>query len=140
VFVERPAGSDWRIGRVPAAGGAPAFTPLRKGRAPAMLSVHGDVFYYEGNGHEVRRLSPDLQRERSLASGFVCSPIAVSTHVYCAQVEGLFELRDGERPRRLVPGSAQRMVTELAATPKRLLWVVDAGPDQLEVRELRSEP
>jgi hypothetical protein len=140
VFVERPAGSDWRIGRVPAGGGAPAFTPLRSGRAPAMLSVDGDVFYYEGNGREVRRLSPDLQRERSLASGFVCSPLAVSTHVYCAQVEGLFELRDGERPRRLVPGSAQHMITELSATPKRVLWVVDAGADRLEVRELSLQP
>ena len=28
------------------------------------------------------------------------------------------------------------MVTELAATPKRLLWIVDAGADKLEVREL----
>ena len=135
-FVERPAGSDWRIGRVPADGGAAAFTPLRKGRAPAMLVAHRDLYYYDGNGHEVRRLSPDLQHERSLASGFVCSPIAVSAHVYCAQVEGLFELRADERPRRLVPGSLARVVTDLAATPKRLLWIVDAGADKLEVREL----
>jgi len=139
-FVERPAGSDWRIGRVPAAGGAPAFTPLRKGRAPSMLVAHRDVYYYDGNGYEVRRLSPDLQREWSLASGFVCSPIAVSTHVYCAQLEGLYELRPDERPRRLVPGGAARAVTELAATPKRLLWIIDAGPDQLEVRELALSP
>jgi hypothetical protein len=135
-FVERPAGSDWRIGRVPTAGGPPAFTPLRKGRAPAMLVAHRDLTYYDGNGHEVRRLSPDLQHERSLASGFVCSPIAVSAHVYCAQVEGLFELRADERPRRLVPGSIARVVTDLAATPKRLLWILDAGADRLEVREL----
>ena len=136
-FVERPAGSDWRIGRVPFAGGAPAFTPLRKGRAPAMLVAHRDLYYYDGNGQEVRRLSPDLQHEWSLASGFVCSPIAVSAHVYCAQVEGLYELRADERPRRLVPGSIARVVTDLAATPKRLLWIVDAGADRLEVNELR---
>ncbi len=135
-FVERPAGGDWRIGRVPAAGGAPAFTPLRKGRAPAALAAHRDLYYYDGNGYEVRRLSPDLQHERSLASGFVCSPIAVSNHVYCAQVDGLFELRADERPRRLVPGSAARVVSDVAATPKRLLWIVDAGADKLEVREL----
>ncbi len=135
-FVERPAGSDWRIGRLPFAGGAPAFTPLRKGRAPAMLVAHRDLHYYDGNGQEVRRLSPDLQHEWSLASGFVCSPIAVSAHVYCAQVEGLYELRADERPRRLVPGSIARVVTDLAATPKRLLWIVDAGADKLEVRDL----
>jgi hypothetical protein len=138
-FVERTAAtatSGWRIGRVPAAGGAPTFTSLRAGRAPAMLVGQGDLFYYQGDGYEVRRLSPDLQRERSLASGFVCSPIAVSAYVYCAQVEGIFELRPDERPRRLVPGGAGRMVTDLAATPRRLLWIVDAGPDRLEVREL----
>jgi len=135
-FVERPAGSDWRIGRVPFAGGAPAFTPPRKGRAPAVLVAHHNLFYYEGNGYEVRRLSPDLQHERSLVSGFVCSPITVSTHVYCAQVEGLFELRAEERPHRLVPGSIARVVTDLAATPKRLLWILDAGADKLEVRDL----
>jgi len=139
-FVERPAGADWRIGTVQADGGAPAFTPLRKGRAPSMLVARGDLFYYEGNGQEVRRLSPDLQHERSLASGFVCSPIAVSAHVYCAQVEGLFELRVDERPRRLVPGGPARLVADLAATPKRLLWIVDAGPDRLEVRELALPP
>ena len=73
-----------------------------------------------GNSFQVRRLSPDLRREQALASGIVCSPIAVSAHVYCAQVEGIFELRAGERPRRLVPGSIARVVTELAATPTRL--------------------
>jgi len=139
-FVDRPAGADWRIGTVLAGGGAGRFTPLRKGRAPSMLVARGDLFYYEGNGYEVRRLSPDLQHERSLVSGFVCSPIAVSAHVYCAQVEGLFELRADERPRRLVPGGPARLVTDLAATPKRLLWIVDAGPDRLEVRELALSP
>jgi hypothetical protein len=135
-FVERPAGSDWRIGRTRAGGGEATFTALRSGRAPAMLVAHRDIYFYDGNSLQVRRLSPDLQREQALVSGFVCSPIAVSAHVYCAQVEGIFELRAGEPPRRLVPGSAARMVTELAATPKRLLWVVDAGAEKLEVKEL----
>ncbi len=135
-FVERPAGSDWRIGRVRAGGGEATFTALRPGRAPAMLVAHGGVYFYDGNSFQVRRLSPDLQREQALVSGFVCSPIAVSEHVYCAQVEGIFELRAGEPPRRLVPGNAARMVTELAATPKRLLWVADAGAETLEAREL----
>jgi len=139
-FVERPAGADWRIGRVRTGGGEATFTAARQGRAPSMLAAHGDIYYYDGNTYQVRRLSPDLQRERALASSFVCSPIAVSAHVYCAQVEGIFELRDGERPRRLVPGSVARVVTELAATPTRLLWVADAGADKLELLELPLAP
>jgi hypothetical protein len=135
-FVERPAGTDWRIGRVASGGGEPTFSTARQGRAPSMLAVQRDVYYYDGNTLQVRRLSPDLQREQALASSFVCSPIAVSVHVYCAQVDGIFELRAGERPRRLVPGSMARVVTELAATPTRLLWVVDAGADKLELLEL----
>jgi hypothetical protein len=135
-FVERPAGETWRIGRVPRPGGTATFTPPRSGRAPAMLAAGRDIHYYDGKRFEVHRLSPDLQRERTLASGFVCSPIAAAAHVYCAQPEGIFELRADERPRRLVPGSTERPVTELAATATRLLWVVDAGADKLEVRAL----
>jgi hypothetical protein len=135
-FVERPAGAAWRIGRVRASGGVPTFTAPQQGRAPAMLAARRDIHYYYGSRFEVRRLSADLQREAALASGFVCSPIAVSEHVYCAQVEGIFELRAGERPRRLVPGSTGRLVTDLAAGAGRLIWVVDAGPDRLEVHTL----
>ena len=135
-FVERPPGDSWRIGRVPRPGGAATFTPPRSGRAPAMLASGHDIHYYDGNRLEVHRLSPDLHRERTLASGFVCSPIAVAAHVYCAQPEGIFELRADERPRRLVPGNTERPVTDLAASATRLLWVVDAGADKLEVRGL----
>ena len=134
-FVERPAGTDWRIGRIrPTVGGTPEFTVLRSGRAPAMLAGRHDLVFYDGNRFEVRRLSLDLRHERTPVSGFICSPVAVSEHIYCAQPDGIFELRPDERPRRLVSGNAQRLVTDLAATPKRLLWVVDAGPDKLEVR------
>jgi hypothetical protein len=135
-FVERPAGAGWRIGRVPRAGGDATFTAARDGRPPSMLAAARDIHYYDGNRQEVRRLSPDLQRERTLASGFVCSPIAVSAHVYCAQVDGIFELRLDERPRRIVVGNAGALATDLAATPKRLFWVVDAGADRLEVRSI----
>jgi hypothetical protein len=141
VFAERPAGADWRIGRVRATGGAPEFTALRPGRVPAMLlGGRDDVTFYDGNRLEVHRLSLDLQRERTLASGFICSPVAVAKYVTCVQPEGIFELRPDERPRRLVPGSTARLVTEIAATPKRLLWVVDAGADKLELRALPLLP
>jgi len=135
-FVERPAAAGWRIGRVAAAGGAPAFMPPRDGRPPAMLAAGRDLAFYTGAGYEVHRLSLDFAHERTIASGFVCSPLAVAEHVYCAQVEGIFELRTGERPRRLVPGSAQRLVTDIAVGATHLTWIVDAGPDKLEVRAL----
>jgi hypothetical protein len=136
-FVERPGGADWRIGRIRAIGGTPEFTTPRSGRAPAMLAGRHDLVFYDGNRFEVRRLSLDLRRERTPASGFICSPVAVSeAHIYCAQPEGIFQLRPDERPRRLVSGDAQRPVTDLAVTPKRLLWIVDAGADKLEVRAL----
>jgi hypothetical protein len=135
-FVERPSGSGWRIGRVRATGGAATFTSLRDGRAPAMLAGRRDVTFYDGNRREVHRLSLDLQQERTLASNFVCSPLAVTDRIYCAQVEGIFELRPDEPPRRLVPGSTVRLVTELAATATHLYWIVDAGPEQLELRSL----
>ena len=136
-FVERPAGTDWRIGRIrPTGDGTPEFTAPRSGRAPAMLAGRRDLVFYDGNRFEVRRLSLDLRHEWTPVSGFICSPVAVSEHIYCAQPDGIFELRPDERPRRLVSGNAQRLVTDLAATPKRLLWIVDAGADKLEVRAL----
>ena len=136
-FVERPAGKDWRIGRIRlTVGGTPEFTAPRSGRAPAMLAGRHDLVFYDGSRFEVRRLSLDLRHERTPASGFICSPVAVSEHIYCAQPDGIFELRADERPHRLVSGDAQRLVTDLAATPKRLLWIVDVGADELEVRSL----
>jgi hypothetical protein len=136
-FVERPAGTDWRIGRIrPTVGDTPEFTAPRSGRAPAMLAGRRDLVFYDGNRFEVRRLSLDLRHERTTVSGFICSPVAVSEHIYCAQPDGIFELRADERPRRLVPGSTERPVTDLAASATRLLWVVDVGADRLEVRAL----
>jgi hypothetical protein len=139
-FVERPAGADWRIGRVGAAGGAATFTPLRKGRAPSMLAARGELAFYEGARFEVHRLSLDLARERTPVSGFVCSPLAMAENIYCAQVDGIFELGPDPPPRRLVPGSPARLVTDLAVGPKRLYWIVDAGADKLEVQSLPLSP
>lgn len=136
-FVERPAGTDWRIGRIrPTVAATPEFTAPRSGRPPAMLAGRHDLVFYDGNRFEVRRLSLDLRHERTPVSGFICSPVAVTEQIYCAQPDRNLELRPDQRPRRLVSGNAQRLVTDLAATPKRLLWIVDAGADKLEVRAL----
>jgi len=137
VFVEGLAGGQWRMGRVGISGGPATFTALRKGRAPAMLTGRSAITYYAGSGYEVRRLSPDLQREETLSRNFVCTPLAVAEPVViCASVEGLFALQPGAPPRRLVAGSAERLITDVAASPRRVVWTVDAGPDSVEVRSL----
>lgn len=135
-FVERPSETEWRIGGVPTSGGMPAFTNSRPGRAPSMLVARDDLYYYDGNQREVRRLTPDLQREETLVSGFVCSPLAVAAKVYCANVEGIFELVPGTRPRGLVKLAKNRFATSLAATASHLYWVNDAGPDELQVNSV----
>ena len=135
-FVERPAGTDWRIGAVPLAGGAPLFTAARPGRAPAMLAVNGDLAFYVGAGFEVHRLSRDLQHERTLVSGFICSPLALADSIYCSQPDGLFALPPEGPPRRLLAGTLTRPVTDIAAGPRTLYWIVDAGADRLEVKAL----
>lgn len=139
-FVERPAGAEWRIGGVPAKGGTPVFTSARRGRAPAMLVAHHELYYYDGNGREVRRLSPDLRDEETLVSDFVCSPLAVAERVYCANVEGIFELVPHGRPRPLVELTRGGTVTDLAANATHVFWVSDAGADKLSVHALALGP
>jgi hypothetical protein len=133
-FVERPADGSWRIGGVKHIGGTPVFTAPRQGRAPAMLVAAQQLYYYDGNTIEIRRLSPDLQQEETLAKGFVCSPLAVFEHVYCAQVDGIFELRAGALPRRLVPARLGTPITALAVNERHVAFVTDAGADKLEVK------
>jgi hypothetical protein len=135
-FVERPTEAEWRIGAVRAEGGAPVSTSTRRGRAPSMLVAHHEIYYYDGNGREVRRLSPDLRDEKVLVSDFVCSPLAVAERVYCANVEGIFELVPDGRPRPLVTLGLGATVSDLAADGRRLFWVADAGPDKLVVNAI----
>jgi hypothetical protein len=132
-FIERPTTTEWRVGGIRANGGAPVFTSSRTGRAPSMLVARHELFYYDGNQREVRRLSPDLRGEETLVSNFVCSPIAVAEQVYCANVQGIFELVPGARPRPLVTLSKGGAVTDLAANASHLYWIGDAGADKLQV-------
>jgi len=136
-FVERPTEAEWRIGAVRAQGGTPVVTSTRRGRAPAMLVAHHELYYYDGNGRDVRRLSPDLRDEETLAKDFICSPLAVAEHVYCANVEGIFELVPGGRPRRLVKLGLGATVTDLAVSARHLFWIADAGADKLVVNAIK---
>jgi hypothetical protein len=135
-FVERVADSAWRIGRVRVGGGLPAFTETRTGRSPAMLVPWNDIYYYDGNRLEVRALSPDFQRDELRIKEFICSPMAVWERIYCAQMKGLFEFPAGSQPPRLVSDNHRRSVTNIAVNSKYVVWISDAGADQLALEML----
>ena len=144
-FVERLSPKSWRIGR--AAIGSLAlrghdvrYTPEQRGRSPSQLAAFGDALYFQDpSGYQVIELSRDLERERTLAKDLVCSPLAVWEQVYCAQVEGLVEVRGKGRPARLLAPNSRGLITALAASPKAIAWLSDAGENQLTVKWLARE-
>lgn len=135
-FVERYE-ERWRIGAVALAGGAARYTERRESRTPALLATAGDIFFYDGPSSTVRRLASDLLREDVVARDVICSPLAVSDRLYCAQINLLFELpRAGGTARPLVP-KRSGAITTLAASRGRVAWLLDAGDGRavLEVLE-----
>ncbi len=140
-FVERPNDAGWRIGRVPLSGPGASFTPSKSGRWPAMLSGAQELVYYDGKSRDVLALSLDLSHERTLAKGQICSPLSATEHVYCAAVNGVFEVPELGPPRPLV--AAGHLVTALSGNAERLAFIVDvgrSGQDQLAVKLLPLEP
>jgi hypothetical protein len=134
-FVERPSGEQWRIGRVSRSGEAPSFTAARPGRWPALLGGRHDVVYYDGNRRAVIALTRDLQQERTLGADVICSPLAAAANVYCANPDGIVELKAGQAPRRVTERS-RYLVAGLATFGERLALLSDvarAGQDQLAV-------
>jgi hypothetical protein len=141
-FVERLPDRTWRIGAVPAAGGAPRFTRVRSGRVPARLVTADEALhYYDGNTREVRRIGPDLRDETVLGRDDVCSPLAVvGKDVFCARVEGLFQLVPDEPIRPLTAPGRHGLVTDIATTARRVAWITEAGDNRLEVHALTYAP
>ncbi len=136
-FVERPSAAGWRMGRVPLATGKVTFSGEKAGRWPAMLAAASELVFYEGTRREVVALALDLEHERVLAEDFVCSPLAAASQVYCANLDGIFQLASGG-PRPLVVGT-RRPVTSLAADERRVVFVSDAGEpgeDRLSVSSI----
>jgi hypothetical protein len=132
-FVEREASSSWRFGAVRVAGGEPTFSAPKSGRTPAMLAPHEDIYFYDSNTLEIHRLSPDFSTDQVVSEKFICSPLAVSTRIYCAHMAGLFELSPGSSPIQL---TASREITAVAASATLVAWIRDAGPDHLAVEML----
>ncbi len=138
-FVEMGADGSWRIGGVSRDGGVPAFSKPHAGRAPGMLVAQGDLFYYDGPRRSVLRVSPDLLHEEPVVERLVCSPLAVSDRLFCAQPGGLFEIPFDTHVPRLLGNSPRGPISALAATSSAVVWVDDigkSGEDRLAVRRL----
>ena len=134
-FVEHRA-SQWRLGAVPLAGGAARFSALHPSRTPASLAGAGELFYYDGPSSSIRRVTTDLTRETTVANDVICSPLAVTDRVYCAQLGLLFEVPTrGGAPRPLAPKRAGT-IAGLVATPTRVAWLLDTGENRADVEVL----
>lgn len=132
-FVERLSDSTWRIGRV-STSDTPRFSSVKASRPPSMLALHrNELFYYGGLRWGLRASSADLDTERKLATQVVCSPLSVSTRIYCAQVQGLVELTKGGALSRVLTTNRGRLITSLVADAERVVWISDAGAERLEV-------
>jgi len=132
-FVQRPTDTSWRVGSVRTTGGEPSYSNERKGRTPAMLTGSDNLYFYNLDTSEIRKLPLDLNNEEVLLKNFVCSPVNASDRIYCGCVEGLFEVsKESRKPRVLVfgrPGS----ITNIRANSKLVAWTVDTGPNKLAV-------
>jgi hypothetical protein len=135
-FVRKDSDAEWSLGALPLQGGDPHYAAPRPKPVPAKLAAAGDVFYYDMTTNEVRRLPPDLSKEEVIRKGLICSPLAVSTKLYCPNMGGLFALDP-------VPGSVEkevfpdpRPIANVAASPKLIAWLGDAGPDRLSLMML----
>jgi hypothetical protein len=132
-FVQRPTDDSWRIGFVHRDGREPQYAATKHGRAPAQLTGSDAIYYFDLDTKRILRLALDLGREDVQLTELVCSPIQVSSRIYCGCVEGLFDVgRETHQPRVLVhdrPG----LITSVASNSKAVAWVVDVGSDQLAV-------
>jgi hypothetical protein len=132
-FVDRPTDATWRIGRVKVDGGEPSYGPERSGSRPSMLVGTDEIYYYDINASEIRRLSRDGITEEALLKKFVCSPIHVSNEIYCGCVEGLFEVTKDTYQPRILSHNRPGQITNITSDSKRVVWTVDVGRDNLAV-------
>jgi hypothetical protein len=125
---------SWHIGRVDRDGQHTA-TGAHRGRPPSMLALGQDgVYFYDGHDRGVRKLSFDLKQETAVLAEVICSPLAVSSRVVCAQVGGLFDIPRAGRPPRFLASERAGPVTSTAATDDHLFWVAESGNERLVVR------
>ena len=132
-FVQRPTDGSWRIGSVRVTSGEIEYSAERKGRTPSMLTGSDDIYYYDVDKSEIRRLLPNLRGEETVLTKFVCSPINAANRIYCGCVEGLFDVSKETRKARVLVYGRQGSITNIKANDKLVAWTVDAGPNMLAV-------
>jgi hypothetical protein len=132
-FVEKQGQDPWRIGSVAVRGGDLRFGPPKQGATPAKLTAAGDVFHYHLDSGEIRKISPDLSREEVISNKTICSPLAITDKVTCANMEGLWQLDRQPGAKAESVFAEPRTITTLAANSKFLTWLADAGPDRLSL-------
>jgi hypothetical protein len=126
---------SWTIERVSLEGQPRVSTAAHQGRPPAMLALGRDgVYFYAGPKRGVRKLGFDLAREDAVLSEVICSPIAVSSRVVCAQVGGLFEIAPSGTAPRFLASEPSGPIAATAATDDRAFWVAENGDGGLVVR------
>jgi len=132
-FAQRPSDDSWRLGLVHIGDGKPEYATERKGRAPALLAGTDALYYYDLDQSKVLERSLDLRSEQVALDHFVCSPMFVTSRIFCACVEGLFEVsKETHAPSVLVhdrPGT----IASISANSKVVAWTVDVGENQLAV-------
>lgn len=134
-FVETEQPGTYRFGALPLSGRAPSFSSTKHGRTPSFLAVGGDsLYFFDLEGRSVVRLSPDLFEETVIAKNVVCSPLAVSDKIYCAQVEGLFSLSLSGGASETLTHEPLGLTTRIAASDHLLAWVSDSGKERLTIR------
>jgi len=139
IFLERVGTDGWRLGSVARDGGPATFTATRKGRYPSMLAAARDIYYYfwgDKKVSEVWAVSPDLQNERVVANNVICSPLAAADRIFCANVEGLYEISPSSGLPKLVYPNIGSSITSISADQNRIVWVSDVGAEKLEVKLL----
>lgn len=137
-FIEQAPDTTWRIGGIPVDGDKnPRFTKPHTGRTPSMLSASDEIFYYDLPSRSVHRVSLDLSTDSVVAQKIVCSPIAVSSRLLCARVEGVFELPKKGGVPRVLTEKPMGLVTNIAGSSKLVAWINDTGKDELTLRVLK---
>lgn len=140
-FVRRDDSSAWRIGSVTVRAGDVRYADSKTGPTPAKLAVAGDVFYYDMNSNETRRLSADLTKEDVLTRNVICSPLTVGARIYCPNMEGLFELSTKQPGSQSAPVFEDpRRIALVAASAKYLVWLADAGNERVNLTSLMMLP
>jgi hypothetical protein len=133
-FVQRTTERTWRIGVVRITGdGAPEYEAERRGRTPALLTGAGDVYYYDVDKLEIRRLSSDGHGESVIHQNVVCSPIHAASEIYCGSVEGLFQVSKETHQPRVLSYGRPGFITNIRSNSKHVVWTVDIGPEALAV-------